>query len=78
MNALGMMGRHMAPGILLETIVYILIGLAFFALAIWLMEKVTPFSLRKELEEDQNVAIGIIVGSVIIGISIIVASVLGS
>lgn len=72
------LGAHMTPAVLIETLVYILIGLFFFVLAIWLTDKVTPFSLRKELEEDQNIAIGIIIGSVIIGISIIIAAVLGS
>jgi putative membrane protein len=33
-----------------------------------------PFSLRKEIEEDQNTALAIIIGSVIIGMSIIIAA----
>jgi uncharacterized membrane protein YjfL (UPF0719 family) len=34
----------------------------------------TPFSLRKEIEEDQNVALGVVLGAVVIGIAIIVAA----
>lgn len=36
--------------------------------------KISPFSLRKELEDDQNVAIGILVGAVFLGIAVIVAA----
>jgi len=30
--------------------------------------------MRKEMEEDQNVALGIVLGSLILGISIIIAA----
>ncbi|MEO1365965.1 MAG: DUF350 domain-containing protein [Acidobacteriota bacterium] len=46
--------------------------------AFWVATKVTPFSVRKEIEEDQNVALGIILGAVILGISIIVAAAITS
>ena len=36
--------------------------------------KVLPFSLRKEIEIDQNTALGIVLGSLILGISIIIAA----
>jgi uncharacterized membrane protein YjfL (UPF0719 family) len=45
-----------------------------FGLAFFVIEKLSPFSTRKEIEEDQNVALAILIGSVIIGIAIIVAS----
>ena len=35
--------------------------------------KVAPFSVRREIEEDQNLALGVIIASVIIGIAIIVS-----
>jgi uncharacterized membrane protein YjfL (UPF0719 family) len=38
------------------------------------IEKVCPFSVKKEISEDQNVALGIIIGSVIIGLSIIISA----
>lgn len=56
------------------TISYVLIGLIFFALAFWVIARVAPFSLRKEIEEDQNTALSILIGSVILGIAIIVAA----
>ena len=37
-----------------------------------------PSKIKKEIEDDQNISLGIIIGSVIIGISIIIASVISS
>lgn len=50
------------------------LGLIFFGLAFFLMAKLAPFSLRKEIEEDQNVALGIIMGTVILGVALIVSA----
>ncbi|HZY85441.1 MAG TPA: DUF350 domain-containing protein [Gemmataceae bacterium] len=55
-------------------VLYVLLGLGFFALAYFLIQKMTPFSLRKEIEEDQNVALGVVLGAVVIGIALIVAA----
>lgn len=68
--------KNLQYGIFLETIVYALLGVLIFAISIWVMEKVSPFSIRKEIEDDQNTALGIIMGSIIIGLSIILAAVL--
>lgn len=50
------------------------LGILLFALAFLIIVKVTPFSLRKEIEEDQNTSLAIIIASVIIGIALIVSS----
>ena len=62
---------------LVSSVVFAGIGLVVFALAFFLMVKVTPFSVRKEIEEDQNVALAIIMAGVIIGISLIIAAAIG-
>lgn len=62
--------------ILVETVVYTIIGMGIFGISIWIMDKMTPFSIRKEIEEDQNTSLGIVMGSVILGIAIILASIL--
>lgn len=56
------------------TLIYSLIGVLVFGLAFWIIVKVTPFSIRKEIEEDQNTSLGIIIGSVIIALAIIIAA----
>jgi putative membrane protein len=50
------------------------IGIALFAMAIKIIQKTVPFSLEKEIAEDQNTALGIVMGSLIIGLAIIVAA----
>jgi len=57
-----------------ECLLFSVIGLVAFILAIVVVERVTPFSLRKEVEEDQNTALGIVLGSIVIGIAIIIAA----
>ncbi len=61
-------------GSLLESLIYTVLGAVLFAIAFVLIEKLTPFSVRKEIEEDQNTALGIVLGSMIIGLAIIIAS----
>jgi uncharacterized membrane protein YjfL (UPF0719 family) len=56
------------------SVLYVLLGLVLFGLAFWLIARVSPFSIRKEIEEDQNTAIAIVIAAVILGIAIIVAS----
>jgi putative membrane protein len=57
-----------------ETVLFALLGVVMFGIAFWLISKLTPFSIRKELEQDHNVSIAIVIAAVIIGIAIIVAS----
>jgi putative membrane protein len=59
---------------LVSALAFSALGIMLFALAFLIIVKVTPFSLRKEIEEDQNTALGIIIGSVIIGIAMIVSA----
>lgn len=55
-------------------LIFAVMGLVLFALAFFIIVKVSPFSIRKELEEDQNTALGIVIGSVIIGIAMILSA----
>lgn len=54
------------------------VGLVVFGLAFWIMNKLAPFPIKKEIEEDHNVALAIIMAGVIIGVSLIIASAIGS
>lgn len=66
------------PHYILATVFYTGLGVAVFLLAFWLMAKVTPFSIRKEIEEDQNTALGVVIGSVIIGLALIISATVGA
>ena len=62
---------------LVTTLIFVFIGLVFFALAFAILSKATPFSIRKEIEEDQNIALGIVIGAIMLGIAIIIAAAIG-
>ena len=59
---------------MLATVSFVLVGLAFFGLAFAVVVKGVKVPLRKEIEEDQNVALGVVLGAVVIGIALIVAA----
>jgi uncharacterized membrane protein YjfL (UPF0719 family) len=59
---------------LIEVVVFSLVGIVVFAIAFFVIARVSPFSLRKELEEDQNTALGVVLGSMIIGLSLIISA----
>jgi uncharacterized membrane protein YjfL (UPF0719 family) len=65
--------ENMVDGVV-STAVFAAIGLVVFAIAFWLMNKLAPFSIKKEIEEDHNVALAIIIAGVLIGISLIIAA----
>ncbi len=46
--------------------------LLFFS--VYLMEKITPFSLQKEIEEDHNNAAAILCGAIVIGIALVISA----
>ncbi len=60
--------------VLVTTLIFVLIGLVIFAVAFLIVVLVSPFSVKKEIEEDQNSALAIIIGAMIIGIAIIIAA----
>lgn len=68
-DGVAMLLRH-----LLAAVVFAAIGIVVLAVSFWVVEKMTPFSVMKEIEEDQNVALAIVVAAVIIGMSIIIGA----
>ena len=70
------MSTHARP--LVDSIVYSIVGTVVLGLSFYVIEKVLPFSMRKEIAEDQNVALGIILGAFVIGLSIIIAAAISS
>jgi uncharacterized membrane protein YjfL (UPF0719 family) len=66
------MGTHAKP--VVDSIFYSVLGTIMLLAIFWGIEKVLPFSLRKEIADDQNVGLGIILGAFILGISLIISS----
>lgn len=59
---------------LIWTLVYVAVGLAVFGGAFLVLSKIIPFSIRKEIEEDHNTALAIILGAVILGLAHIISA----
>jgi putative membrane protein len=60
--------------VIATTVIFVLIGLIVFALAFLIVVLVAPFSVKKEIEDDQNISLAVIIGSVIIGIAMIISA----
>ncbi len=60
--------------VLATTVIFVAIGLIVFAIAFLIVVLVAPFSVKKEIEEDQNTALAIIIGALIIGVAMIIAA----
>jgi putative membrane protein len=60
--------------IVVTTLIFVVLGLIVFALAFFVIAKATPFSVRKEIEEDQNIALAIVIAAVILGSALIIAA----
>lgn len=58
--------------VLVTTLIFVSIGILFFAVAYGILSKL--FNIHKEIEEDQNTALGIVIGSIMIGLAIIIAA----
>ena len=63
---------------LLLTLIFSLLGLVVAMFCYFVYHWIVPFDLRKELEIDQNTSLGIVVGSIILGLCIIVAAAIAS
>ena len=61
---------------LISVAVYSGFGIIIFSIAFYIMVKISPFSVVKEIEEDQNTSLAILFGSVFIGLAIVIASAL--
>ena len=59
---------------LIVTVVFVLLGLIVFTIAFVIIAKSTPFSVRKEIEDDQNIALAIVIAAVILGSALIIAA----
>ena len=60
----------MTAGGLISTVVYGVLGIALCVAGYFVFDKVAGLSLKRELVEDQNVAVGIMLAGVFIGIAI--------
>ena len=60
--------------ILINSIVYALLGIIIFVAGFIIVDKLTPYDLWKQLVEDKNQALATVVGAAALGVCIIIAA----
>ncbi len=60
--------------ILISSLIYALLGVVVFIVSFIIVDKLTPYDLWKQLVEEKNIALAIVVGAAALGICLIIAS----
>jgi uncharacterized membrane protein YjfL (UPF0719 family) len=58
----------------LNALLYAVLGILIFVVAFILLDKLTPYHLWKEVVHEHNVALAILVGSLSVGLCLIIAA----
>ena len=59
------------------SIIYALVGVVVFWICFVIIDKITPVDMWNEIVEKQNLALGVVVAAMCLGISLIVAAAIG-
>jgi putative membrane protein len=62
------------PGYLLNAFVYAVLGILIFVASFSIIDWLTPYALWKEIVEEKNLALAVLVGAMSIGMCIIIAA----
>jgi len=62
------------PAVIAGTVLYALIGVAVLWLSFIVIDKLTPYDLWKEIVEEKNLALGVMVGAMFIALGLIIAA----
>ena len=54
--------------------VFALLGIVIFVLSFLILDKITPYDLWKEIVVDKNLALGVLLGAMSLGMCIIIAA----
>ena len=65
------------PSAFFGSILYALVGVIVFWVCFLIIDKITPVDMWSEIVEKQNLALGVVVAAMSLGISIIVAGAIG-
>ena len=61
-------------GYVVNALVFALLGIIIFVTSFAVVDKLTPYDLWKQIVEEKNVALAVLVGAMSIGMCIIIAS----
>ncbi len=59
---------------LINALVFAFVGIFIFVISFFIMDKLTPYHLWKEIVQEHNMALAILVGAISLGICIIIAA----
>ena len=62
------------PGYILNALVYSALGIVIFVAAFAIIDRLTPYHLWKEIVQEHNTALAILLGAMSLGICVIIAS----
>jgi uncharacterized membrane protein YjfL (UPF0719 family) len=62
------------PGNLLNALIYAILGIVIFIFCFFLLDKMTPYHLWRDINEEKNVALAILIGAISLGMCIIIAA----
>ena len=65
------------PAAFFGSILYALVGVVVFWICFVIIDKITPVDMWNEIVEKQNLALGVVVAAMCLGISLIVAAAIG-
>jgi len=60
--------------LLIDASIFGVVGILLLIVGYYVWELVTPYNVRKELQENKNVAVAIVVAAFIVGMAIVVAA----
>lgn len=64
----------MNPIVLINSIIYAVVGIVIFVVGFIIVDKLTPYDLWKELVEKNNVSLALVVGPAALGVCVIIAA----
>jgi len=56
------------------TLLYAVVGTIILVAVIYVVEAITEFSIKKEVIDDGNIAVGIVLGAIIIALGMIISA----
>lgn len=64
----------MDTAVILNSLIYALLGVVIFIISFIIVDKLTPYDLWKQLVEEKNIALAIVLGAAALGICVIIAA----
>lgn len=57
-----------------NSIIYAALGIVLFTGGFWVLDKLTPYDLWRQIVEEKNLALAVLIGAMSLGMGIIVAA----